>query len=68
MGRVAYESADVIVSLFEDARKVQIELGAPPSKTVVIPNGVKVENYLRARKEKGSISPIIALIGRIVPI
>jgi len=68
MGRVAYESADVIVSLFEDARKVQIELGAPPSKTIVIPNGVKVENYLRARKEKGSISPIIALIGRIVPI
>ncbi len=68
LGKFSYTKAEKIISLYEDARKVQIELGAPPEKTEVIPNGVKVEEYLKARGENLKASPVIALIGRVVPI
>ncbi len=65
---MSYAKAEKIVSLYEEARRVQIELGAPPEKTEVIPNGIKVEEYLEARKENLKARPVIALIGRVVPI
>ncbi|MEO2069108.1 MAG: GT4 family glycosyltransferase PelF [Desulfurobacteriaceae bacterium] len=69
LGKLAYETADKIISLFDDARKIQISLGAPPEKTLVIPNGVRIENYLEARKKRGkNIPKVIGLIGRVVPI
>ena len=68
LGKLSYTAADRIVSLYEDARQVQISLGAPPEKTEVIPNGIKVEQYLEARKKNSEAPPVIALIGRVVPI
>ncbi|WP_297444300.1 GT4 family glycosyltransferase PelF [Desulfurobacterium sp.] len=69
IGAFCYDSADVIISLFEDARKLQIALGAPEEKTEVIPNGVKVKNFLKARKTRPqNPPPVIGLIGRVVPI
>ncbi|WP_457567507.1 GT4 family glycosyltransferase PelF [Desulfurobacterium sp.] len=69
IGAFCYDSADIIISLFEDARKLQISLGAPEEKTKVIPNGVKVKNFLNARKKRpATIPPVIGLIGRVVPI
>lgn len=41
----AYSHADMVTSLFDDARSLQIELGCPKEKTKVTPNGIVVENY-----------------------
>lgn len=68
LGKISYEGANKIISLYEDARQVQIKLGAPPEKTEVIPNGIKVDQYLKAREKNPKAPPIIALIGRVVPI
>ncbi len=67
IGKISYTSSSVIISLFEDARRVQISLGAPPEKTRVIPNGVRLELYEEARESRKRL-PVIALIGRVVPI
>jgi len=67
LGKVAYKTASIVISLFEEARKVQISLGAPEDRTQVIPNGVKIELYERARRSKKRF-PVVALIGRVVPI
>jgi len=42
---IAYHQADQVISLFESNRTLQIEMGCPPEKTRVIPNGVDVESY-----------------------
>lgn len=43
MSALAYERADLVTSLYEHARELQIELGCPMEKTMVTPNGVWVE-------------------------
>lgn len=68
IGKFCYESANPIISLFEGARQMQISYGAESSKTLVIPNGVKIEKYAPLRKKRREIPNIIALIGRVVPI
>lgn len=40
MSTCAYENADLVTSLFENARRLQVELGCPPQKTQVTPNGI----------------------------
>ena len=45
MSTGVYKSADMVASLFNRNRDIQIELGSPSAKTVVIPNGVQVESY-----------------------
>jgi glycosyltransferase involved in cell wall biosynthesis len=40
-----YQYADVVVSLFENARKLQVEIGCPADKTMVVHNGVNYEHY-----------------------
>lgn len=40
MSQVVYDRADRVVSLFEHARELQIELGCPKEKTQIIPNGI----------------------------
>lgn len=41
----AYDHADMVTSLFKDARSLQLELGCPEEKTRVTPNGIAVENF-----------------------
>jgi len=67
LGKFAYENADKITCLYEDARKVQVSLGAPPEKTSVIPNGIKLETF-NPVFHVASPKPVVALIGRVVPI
>lgn len=67
LGKIAYLWADKIISLFEQARSIQISLGAPEEKTLVIPNGVKIEKYKPLRKTFSN-RVAISTIGRIVPI
>lgn len=42
MSRLAYSKADIVTSLYGHARKLQIELGCPPEKTLITPNGIDV--------------------------
>lgn len=69
LGRMAYATADPIISLYDGNRKRQIEDGAAAAKTRIIPNGVDVERFrpLRAM-QAGGPRPVIGFIGRVVPI
>ncbi len=42
MSKLAYQEADLVTSLYEHARRLQTELGCPPEKTAVTPNGIDV--------------------------
>jgi len=66
IGKFTYQTADEIISLFEGARKIQLEYGAEEKKTKVIPNGIDTTNLNKLQKEE--IPPVITLIGRVVPI
>ncbi len=69
LGKVAYAEADIIISLFNGAREIQISYGADPEKCIVIPNGVNVNKLLEAYKRRPPHIPkVVALIGRVVPI
>lgn len=43
MSRVIYERAEVVTSLYPEARRLQIQLGCPEDKAQVIPNGIDVD-------------------------
>ncbi|MBQ7161392.1 MAG: GT4 family glycosyltransferase PelF [Clostridia bacterium] len=45
MSQVVYDRAQKVISLFEHARELQIELGCPEEKTMVIPNGVEPDLF-----------------------
>lgn len=40
MSKITYDRADRVISLFSLARELQTELGCPPEKTRIIPNGI----------------------------
>ncbi len=69
IGRFTYNASDLIISLFDDARKIQISYGAPEDKCIVVPNGVDVEGYALALEKRPPYIPkVITLLGRVVPI
>ncbi|MBF0845687.1 GT4 family glycosyltransferase PelF, partial [Streptococcus danieliae] len=45
LAQLAYDRAEQITSLFENARKTQIALGAPAQKTRVISNGIHYDRF-----------------------
>lgn len=69
LSRCAYDMADKVMSLFEGARKIQIELGCPEDKTLVVPNGVEVDQFTNL-PQKPKTDPYINVgaVLRIVPI
>ncbi|MEJ5172891.1 MAG: GT4 family glycosyltransferase PelF [Hydrogenothermaceae bacterium] len=69
IGKFIYNSADKIISLFNDAREVQLSYGADPSKCIVIPNGVDIDGLLPLVEKRGEQYPkVVGLLGRVVPI
>jgi len=69
LGRLTYNASLVTVTLYNQNRLKQIELGANPDRAIVIPNGVKVNNFTPLRKLRDkNIPPILCLLGRVVPI
>ena len=65
----AYEHADLVTSLFEDARSLQLELGCPELKTQVTPNGIPVEAYEKIPvKEPDDPMINVGAILRVAPI
>ncbi len=70
MSKVAYEEADLVTSLYEHARELQIELGCPAEKTMVTPNGIntkRLENLpQKTEEDKGFVN--IGAVLRVTPI
>ncbi len=64
--RICYSQADLIISLFEENRRKQHELGADPNITEVIPNGIDLLRFSIEREEKEGFH--VGLVGRVVPI
>ena len=70
MSQVAYDKADVVTSLYEHARELQIELGCPEEKTVVTPNGIdykRLENLAGIGTENEGYIHVGAVL-RVTPI
>lgn len=69
LGRMSYSAADHIYTLYNGNRLRQIEDGAPESRLTIIPNGVSVKTLSQIRRaDDAPVPPVLALIGRIVPI
>ena len=70
MSLCAYQYADKVTALFAQARLLQLELGCPAEKTVVIPNGINFENFEnipgKTEEDEGFFN--IGAILRITPI
>lgn len=71
-GRITYEYADLIVTLCESNRAIELSEGADRRKTQIIPNGIFTERYQDLRKkfnERPKTKPyIIGFVGRVVSI
>lgn len=70
MSDLAYERADLVTSLYEHARELQIELGCPAEKTAVTPNGVSTERLqnLPGKTEEDQGRFNIGAVLRVTPI
>ncbi|MGD9642146.1 MAG: GT4 family glycosyltransferase PelF [Elusimicrobiales bacterium] len=69
IGRMCYDAADEVISLFDHARNIQVLYGASPAKTRVIPNGIDFPRFSALRREHAGGTPkVIGLIGRVVSI
>lgn len=44
MSFLAYEKADMVTCLYDHAKELQMELGCPPEKIRVTPNGINTDN------------------------
>jgi glycosyltransferase involved in cell wall biosynthesis len=69
LSRLAYAHADLIVTIFEGNRQAQIQDGADPAKTLVIPNGIEVDRFAELRHlpaEPGEFR--VGFVGRVVPV
>jgi len=69
LGRMSYAGASQVFSLYEGNRVRQIADGAAEHKLSIIPNGVDVKRFRECRRDPLlPIPPVLALIGRVVPI
>ncbi len=69
LGRMSYSSADHVYTLFNGNRERQLEDGAADDRLTIIPNGVAVAHLRTIRRpDTAAVPPVLALIGRIVPI
>ncbi len=69
LARMAYATADPIVSLYGANRERQIRDGADPGRTLVVPNGIDIARFepLRAMRTR-DVPRVLGLVGRVVPI
>lgn len=69
LSNCAYQYASLVTALFEDAGAFQRELGCPREKQLVIPNGVKVEEFADIPQKEPSDEYInIGAVLRVTPI
>ena len=70
MSNLAYDRADLVTSLYEHARELEVELGCPYEKTMITPNGISVENFrgIPGKSEEEEERVYIGAVLRIAPI
>lgn len=68
LARMCYSAANPIISLFNGYQEQQIIDGAPKENTIIVPNGTPIRQDFTPKSLPNSHSPVIALIGRVVPI
>ncbi|MBY6031811.1 GT4 family glycosyltransferase PelF [Marinobacter daepoensis] len=69
IGRLAYQKANTIVSLYSGNRLRQHQDGAAEEKTCIIPNGIDPERFRVPREARQEAIPkVLGLVGRVVPI
>lgn len=69
LGRLAYQKADPIVSLYQGNRQRQLRDGADAARTRIIPNGIDSGRFNTARISRPyAIPKVLGLVGRVVPI
>lgn len=69
LGRLAYDVATPIVSLYAGSRVRQIADGADERRTRIIPNGIDFPRFSALRsKRPADIPKVMGLLGRVVPI
>jgi glycosyltransferase involved in cell wall biosynthesis len=69
LSKVAYDAANPIISLIEPYRERQVADGAILERTKIISYGIDFDKYKFLNKKKPNKDrPIIACIGRVVPI
>ena len=70
MSSLAYNDADLVTSLYDHARELQIELGAPASKLMITTNGINMERFEnlpgRLPEDEGYVN--IGAVLRVTPI
>ncbi len=67
LARLAYAHADKIIALFRKNRAIQIEIGAPPERTEVIPNGIKIASFAAIQPRPHKLFNV-GFVGRMVAI
>lgn len=68
LSKFAYANANPVISLFEGYRQRQITDGARPETTRIISYGIDFNKFYYLDKNLNQNKPVIAFIGRIVPI
>lgn len=71
LGRVCYQEADHIYTLFDGNRTLQIDFGAPADRLTIVPNGVNIpvlSNPPSKALEPDDKKFRIGFVGRVVPI
>ncbi|MBF0450615.1 MAG: GT4 family glycosyltransferase PelF [Candidatus Magnetomorum sp.] len=70
LGRLTYQKANEIYTLYEGNRQLEIEYGADPNKTFIIPNAINIERFQEfPRNERLADEPfVVGFVGRVVPI
>ncbi len=70
MSKLAYDKADLVTSLYEHARELQIELGCPAHKTIVTPNGINIDGFdqLPQKTEEDEKFINLGAVLRVTPI
>jgi len=62
-----YETVTRLITLYNGNRELAAEYGADPEKVEVIPNGIQIERFQKARRTrliKGEV-PVIGIVGRV---
>lgn len=69
IAKLAYTSADLVMTLFEQNAVIEQELGCDPAKIRIIPNGIRLERFSHIpelQEHDGSL--VIGGVVRVVPI
>ncbi len=67
VSRWAYQQADHVTSLAEFIRRHQVDMGADPRNTRIIPNGIRIEKFAAAPR-KAHEGFRVGLVGRVAPV